>query len=85
LASDGDDSNLSTFLRLRKDYENRFQEIIIQGIKEGALKEVNSSIALYTILTSVRWLHYWYKPARSIQPELLKEQIAGLLLNGLAV
>jgi hypothetical protein len=85
LANDGKDSNLSTFLRLRKDYENRFQQIIIQGIKEGSLKEVNSNIALYTILTSVRWLHYWYKPTRSIQPELLKKQIAGLLLNGLEV
>jgi AcrR family transcriptional regulator len=84
LTSDGAASNLSTFLRLRKEYENRFKEIINQGIKEGTLKKVNSNIALYTILTSVRWLHYWYKPARSIQPELLKEQIAGLLLNGLA-
>lgn len=84
LDNDGENSNLSAFLRLRKEYENRFQQIIIQGIKEGALKEVNSNIALYTILTSVRWLHYWYKPARSIQPELLKEQIAALLLNGLA-
>jgi AcrR family transcriptional regulator len=85
LTSVGKNSNLSAFLKLRKDYENRFQEIIIQGIKEGALKNINSNIALYTILTSVRWLHDWYKPTRSIQPELLKEQIAGLLLNGLAV
>lgn len=84
LTSDGAASNLSTFLRLRKEYENRFKEIINQGIKEGTLKKVNSNIALYTILTSVRWLHYWYKPARSIQPGLLKKQIAGLLLNGLA-
>lgn len=85
LANKGKNSNLSAFLQLRKDYETRFQAIIIQGIKDGALKNINSKIALYTILTSVRWLHYWYKPTRSIQPELLKEQIAGLLLKGLVV
>lgn len=85
LTNKGENSNLSLFLRLRKDYENRFQQIIIQGTKEGELKNINSNIALYTILTSVRWLHYWYKPARSVQPELLKKQIANLLLNGLAV
>lgn len=84
LTNDGEHSNLKTFLRLRKDYENRFQKIIIKGIEDGELKGINSNIALYTILTSVRWLHYWYKPTRSIQPALLKKQIADMLLNGLA-
>jgi AcrR family transcriptional regulator len=84
LTSTGENSNLNIFLRFRKDYESRFQGIIIEGIKAGELKNINSNIALYTILTSVRWLHYWYKPTRSIQPELLKKQIADLLLNGLA-
>ncbi|WMX12203.1 MULTISPECIES: TetR/AcrR family transcriptional regulator [unclassified Aureispira] len=85
LANEGKDSNLKTFLTLRKDYENRFQQIIIKGIEAGELKNINSNIALYTILTSVRWLHYWYKPTRSIQPELLKKQIANLLLDGVAI
>lgn len=84
LTNDGKGSNLKRFLRLRKDYENRFEQIIIKGIDNGELKGINSNIALYTILTSVRWLHYWYKPTRNIQPTLLKEQIANMLLNGLA-
>ncbi|BDS11710.1 TetR/AcrR family transcriptional regulator [Aureispira anguillae] len=84
LTNDNYESNLNQFLKLRKDYESRFQQIIIHGIKNKELKDIDSNVALYTILTSVRWLHYWYKPSRKVSPDLLKTQIATLLLEGLA-
>ena len=77
--------SLKQFLVLRKDYEQRFKQIIVTGIEEGVLKQVDATIALYTILTSVRWLHYWYKPQRRIDAALLKEEIGALLLGGLSV
>lgn len=76
--------NLSTFLELRKTYESRLQDIIQAGIDKEELRATDARVALYTILTAVRWLHYWYKPSRKVSPRALKEQLATLLLHGLA-
>ena len=84
LTNENEDLNLRKFLQLRKNYEQRFQQIITKGIEAGELKEFDSTIALYTILTSVRWLHYWFKASRTVDAEVLKEQIGTLLLGGLA-
>lgn len=75
--------NLKYFLKLRKSYENRFRQILILGINKGELKNMNPDIALFTIITSVRWLHYWYKPSRMLDANQLIEQIASLILYGI--
>lgn len=77
------EDNLRDFLALRKTYESRLQAIIGRGIKEQTLKAVEPTVALYTLLTAIRWLHYWYKPSRNIQPAQLKQQLGTLLLDGL--
>jgi TetR/AcrR family transcriptional regulator, cholesterol catabolism regulator len=83
LSNESVEFNLVRFLDLRKDYENRFRKIIIIGKSSGAFKNIDPDIALFTILTSVRWIHYWYKPNRKVNPEKLKLQIASILLEGL--
>jgi AcrR family transcriptional regulator len=77
--------NLQHFLSLRKEYENRFRQILIAGIKNKELKDIHPDIALFTIITSVRWLHYWYKPERTVHAEMLKKQIASMLLYGITI
>jgi TetR/AcrR family transcriptional regulator, cholesterol catabolism regulator len=74
---------LSDFLTLRRDYENRFKKIIDDGISAGEFKKTHSIVALYTILTSVRWIHYWYNEERDLSLEELEKDISGLLLTGL--
>lgn len=74
---------LSDFLSKRKDYENRFKKIIELGFTNGDFKKIDSNVALYTILTSVRWIHYWYKPERNITAEQLESDIFTLLIDGL--
>ena len=74
---------LNEFLVLRRDYENRFKTIIKKGIELGEFKNINPSVALYTILTSVRWLHYWYKPDRELTPADIEKDICTLLIKGL--
>ncbi|MFK7799607.1 MAG: TetR/AcrR family transcriptional regulator [Aureispira sp.] len=77
-------NNLSAFLKLRKTYEARLQNIIQKGIEQGELKATDPRVALYTLLTAVRWIHYWYKPSRKMSPKALKTQLITLLLSGLA-
>ncbi len=74
---------LSDFLNKRKDYENRFKAIIESGIQDGSFKQIDPNVALYTILTSIRWIHYWYKPSRKLSIEKLESDIFTLLLDGL--
>lgn len=76
---------LSDFLVLRRDYESRFKKIIDEGISSGQFKKTHSTVALYTILTSVRWIHYWYNEERELSPEALEKDITNLLLSGLEV
>ena len=74
---------LSDFLALRKDYETRFKHIIDEGIASGEFKKINPTVALYTILTSIRWIHYWYNEDRNPNRAALEKDITGLLLTGL--
>lgn len=74
---------LSRFLELRRDYEQRFKKIIQEGIEEGDFKPVNPTIALFTILTSIRWLHYWTPTHLTMDQQKLKADITTLLLGGL--
>ena len=76
---------LPAFLKKRKSYEQRFKAIIEAGIERGEFKPVDPTVALYTLLTSVRWIHYWYKPERNIAVEKLEQDLFTLLIQGLAV
>ena len=77
--------HLSEFKAMRRDYEYRFQAIIEEGIRNGVFKKLDAFTVLYTIFSSVRWLHDWYKPERAITPEALQEQIVALLMRGLSI
>ncbi len=75
--------SLGKFLQLRRDYEQRCKAIIEQGIANGDFRSVDSNVALYTLLTAVRWVHYWYRPDREISIEQLEADMTRLLLGGL--
>lgn len=78
-----EEPHLSEFRQLRKNYESRFRRIIEQGMAAGDFKPGNAHIVLYTLLSSIRWLHDWYKPGQAVSPEQLQRDIAQLLLKGL--
>ncbi len=74
--------HLSDFIKLRKDYENRFRKIIKKGIENTELKNLNPEIFLFSLLNSVHWLHNWYKPGK-ISPEELENDIITMLMKGI--
>ncbi|MEL7123427.1 MAG: TetR/AcrR family transcriptional regulator, partial [Bacteroidota bacterium] len=78
-----DEPHLSNFLELRKDYELRFRNIIDQGMEMGLLRKMESSIMLYTIFSSLRWVHDWFKPNKRIDQNELKRQLTEMLMNGI--
>lgn len=70
------------FKAMRNEYEKHLAEIITGGINEGAFKKVNVSVALFTILSSLRWVELWYKPSRGVTKEDLAKDISAILMNG---
>lgn len=74
---------LADFLEMRRDYEKRFFSIIVEGIERKEFKSINPTLALYTILSSIKWVHYWYRPDRSISVQQLTDNIIALLLTGI--
>lgn len=74
---------MESFKEIRKDYEKRFAALIQKGIEQGEFREVNVSVALFTILSSLRWIELWYKPEREITREELEKDITAILMNGI--
>ncbi|MFM2269325.1 MAG: hypothetical protein RL757_2766 [Bacteroidota bacterium] len=72
------------FKTIRQDYEKVYLDVIKKGIERGELRDVDPTIALYTLLSSVRWLQYWYRPSRTVSPEILQNSIHTIILNGLS-
>lgn len=74
---------LQEFLTIRKDYERRFSRILQQGIDAGELVDMNVTVVLFSILTSLRWLHRWYPEKRGISVKSLEAEILRFLLEGI--
>lgn len=74
------------FFKLREDYEKDFREIIEAGKAEGAFnKAVNTDIAVFSMLSTLRWLFSWYNRNKSLDVKELEEQMIKSLLGGICV
>ncbi|MCB0705059.1 MAG: TetR family transcriptional regulator [Saprospiraceae bacterium] len=71
---------LGDFVKLRRDYEQRFRQIIQTGMDQGVFRKVDPNTALFTMLTALRWIHYW-NPTQI--PGNLHTEITSLLLRGM--
>ena len=74
---------LMQFKELRSSYEKRLKQLLAEGIKAGEFAEVNTSVALFTILSSIRWIEFWWKPQRGISAKELENSIITILLKGI--
>ncbi len=71
------------FNNKRKDYEIRFKNILESGILSGEIKDVNPDIAMFSILSTMRWLYAWYSKKDDFTIEELEQQFCGVLIDGL--
>ncbi len=72
-----------SFSSQRKAYENDFREIIIAGIEAGQLKKVNPDIALFSILSTMRWFYAWYSKKDGLSLKELEKEFSEVLIGGL--
>lgn len=77
------ESALQQYIQLRDDYENDFKTIINKGKKEGIFKDIDTDIALFSILSTLRWLYSWHAKNQHYDQYQLEEQLSRVLLEGI--
>ncbi len=75
--------SLTQFNDLRHAYEESFREIVREGIASGDFQVSDEKFVVLTLLSSLNWLHMWYKPEGKMSPDEIAEFLSKLLLNGL--
>lgn len=65
------EEQLDLVLKLRKEYENLFDQIIKRGITSGDFSVEEPSIERMIILGAMNWVQQWYNP----NGRLLKEEV----------
>lgn len=74
-------SDQQDFIKLRTAYEDQLRLIIVNGIDQGEIKNLEPDIVIFSMLSSLRNLHLWYKK-QHIDEDQLKMELADLLING---
>ena len=71
------------YLTLRDKYEKDFRSILKACIKDGDIKEVNVDLALFSMLSTLRWLYSWYNKNNGINPIALEQEMIKNLIDGI--
>ena len=76
-------AELSYFIKMREDYEEYFRSIIVNGIANGEIKNLNTEVIIFSILSTLRTLYLWYGKKKSLNPTVLKSNMKQVLLTGI--
>lgn len=77
------DLSKQDFIIKRNQYEKTLKGWIEEGKSSGELRMLDTEVMLFTLLSSLQWLHHWFRVERSIDKRELENEMVGLLLNGL--
>ncbi|MCG8327694.1 MAG: TetR/AcrR family transcriptional regulator [Chitinophagales bacterium] len=70
------------YINLRNDYENQFRNILDAGKEEGIIKNLDTEIILFSILSTLRWLYTWYSRNKHYNLNDLEQQMINCLIDG---
>ena len=76
-------AELSYFIKMREDYEEYFRSIIVNGIANEEIKNLNTEVIIFSILSTLRTLYLWYGKKKSLNPSILKSNMKQVLLTGI--
>ncbi|QBR93107.1 TetR/AcrR family transcriptional regulator [Nocardioides euryhalodurans] len=71
---------LSALNELRGGYELMFREVVVEGIADGSLREVEPALATRTLLSSLNAVDVWFRRVDA-QPESELEELAGRVVD----
>ena len=74
---------LTNFTTQRRNYVQKMEAIIEEGIRNKEMKPVLPYVAMLTILSSVRGLEFWHRSGKKITPQALEDNMVSHLISGL--
>lgn len=74
---------MTAFKAMRNEYEKHLADFLSNGMADGTFRKMNVSVALFTLLSSLRWVELWYKPSRGVTKSDLANDISAILMNGI--
>lgn len=77
------DEELTYFIKMREDYEENFRSIIKSGIASNEIKNINSEVIIFSMLSTLRTLYLWYGKKKGFTEVSLKNNMKEVLLNGI--
>ena len=74
---------LDYFLEMREQYEEIFRTIIKEGIASGEIKNHNSEVIIFSMLSTLRTLYLWYGKKKNFNAVVLRSNLRKVLLHGI--
>lgn len=74
---------LSEFISQRRNYVQRLESYIRDGIAAKEIKPMLPYVAVLTILSAVRGLEFWHRSQKNYNPKDLEENMVACLIGGL--
>ena len=74
---------LNHYVSERDSYEKEFRSILKQAIDDGELIHIDVDIAVFSILTTLKWFYSWYDKHSDLNPFDLEKYLIQCLLDGL--
>lgn len=74
---------LTTFTTQRRNYVQKMEALIEEGIRDKEMKPIMPYVAMLTILSSVRGLEFWHRSGKKITPLEIEDNMVNHLINGL--
>jgi AcrR family transcriptional regulator len=74
---------LTNFTTQRRNYVQKMEAIIEDGIRNKEMRPVIPYVATLTILSSVRGLEFWHRSGKRISAEIMEDNMVNHLIGGL--
>jgi TetR/AcrR family transcriptional regulator, cholesterol catabolism regulator len=68
----------------RDRYEQFLRTLIQEAVDAGEMRDVDVAMAGRLILSSLNWMHRWYKPEKAMTPEQIADMFFDMVFGGLA-
>ncbi len=74
---------LTNFTAQRRNYVQKMESLIAEGIRQKEMKPVLPYVAMLTILSSVRGLEFWQRSVKKVPAQVMEDNMVLHLIGGL--
>jgi len=77
------EEEMERYLTLRSEYEANFRKILVVGVQNEEVRDVNIDVMLFSILSTLRSLYLWIPKKGDVDAKELSSDLSKVLLKGI--